>query len=110
MQDSDCVRVNHIINACESLFRFTLDRKREDLDSDEMFSFAVVRAVKIIGEAASKITKEGRDEISGLPWQEIIGMRNRLAHGYFDINHSILWATIQRDIPAIYSILQKYKC
>lgn len=110
MQEPDCIRIKHILDACESISRFSQNRTREDLDTDEMLSFAIVRAVEIIGEAASKITIESRQKIPELPWNEIIGMRNRLAHGYFDINHSIIWATIQKDIPVIQTILKKFDC
>lgn len=70
-----------------------------DLEQDEMLSFALVRAVEVIGEAASKVTAEGRADLSGVPWAAVTGMRNRLIHAYFDINLDILWATVEQASP-----------
>ena len=68
------------------------------LDTDRMLLFALVRAIEIIGEAASKVTLETRAAVPEVPWLQIVAMRNRLAHAYFDIDRNILWQTaIGRD-------------
>ena len=54
-----------------------------------------------VGEAASKISAEGRGELPDLPWPEIIGMRNRLAHAYFSVDLDILWDTVTRAVPPL---------
>ena len=69
-------------------------RERGDLDTDEMLLFALVRAIEIAGEAASKVTEETRAELSDLPWAAMIGIRHGLVHAYFDINRDILWTTV----------------
>jgi uncharacterized protein with HEPN domain len=56
--------------------------------------FALTRAVEIVGETASKVTEAGRAELPVVPWPQIVGMRNRLIHAYFDINRDILWDTV----------------
>jgi len=76
-------------------------RERSDLDSDEMLLFALVRAVEIVGEAASKVTLETRAEIPDLPWASIVGVRHRLVHAYFDINRDILWTTVTEAVPPL---------
>jgi uncharacterized protein with HEPN domain len=63
--------------------------------------FALVRAVEIAGEAASQVTVETRAKLTGLPWDSMIGMRNRLVHAYFDINHDILWTTVTEAAPPL---------
>lgn len=101
MRAEDSVRLRHMIDAAESALRFIQGRNRADLDSDEMLLFALVRAVEIIGEAAGKVSGEGRAEVSDVPWDVIVGMRNRLVHAYFDIDQNILWATVTQDLPPL---------
>lgn len=86
MPPDDQDRRVHMIEAGETVLRFMAGRSRTDLDQDEMLRFAVVRAIEIIGEAASKITPTTRAAYADLPWPAIIGMRNRLVHAYFDID------------------------
>jgi len=75
------------------------DRSRTDLDSDVVFRSAVERLVQVVGEAASRINPMRRGLISGVPWEDIIGMRNRLVHGYAEIDRDVIWATLSRDLP-----------
>ena len=88
-------------DALNAAMRFAAGRKRADLDTDEMLLFALVRAIEIVGEAASKVTAETRAETMDVPWASIVGMRNRLVHAYFDINRDILWTTVTEAIPTL---------
>ena len=54
-----------------------------------------------MGEAASKISKDAQSSASEIPWANIVGMRNRLIHAYFDINLDILWQTVSNDLPEL---------
>jgi uncharacterized protein with HEPN domain len=101
MRVEDRIRIRHMIDATESALRFVKARSRADLDRDEMLTFALVRAIEVIGEAASKVTAEGRAELPGVPWAAVTGMRNRLIHAYFDINLDILWATVEQALPKL---------
>lgn len=66
-----------------------------------MLAFALVRAIEIVGEAATKISIETREQHPDIPWAVIIGMRHRLIHAYFDINYDILWITATEAIPTL---------
>ena len=101
MRDDDRVRLLHMIEAAESLAQFVAGRSRDDLDRDRMLLFAVVHAIEILGEAASKISPETRAGAPEVPWGAIVSMRNRLIHGYFDINKTIVWKTATVEIPAL---------
>ena len=90
MKPADRVRLHHIVDALTSMARFTAGRRREDLDKDEMLTFALVYAVQIVGEAANKVSVEFREQNPQVLWATIIGMRHRLVHSYSDINHDIL--------------------
>jgi uncharacterized protein with HEPN domain len=101
MNPRDRVRLQHLADALNSAIRFVQGRERGDLDGDEMLLFALVRAVEIAGEAASQITDETRAQLPDLPWNSMVGMRNRLVHAYFDINRDILWTTVTATAPPL---------
>jgi uncharacterized protein with HEPN domain len=96
-----------MIEACESVQRFILDRRRLDFESDQMLLFAVVRAIEVLGEAASKVSEDTRSAFPEIPWPEITDMRNRLIHGYFDIDVDIVWNTASMEIPALLRDLRR---
>ncbi len=101
MHDEDSVRIRHMIDAIESALDFVQGRTRADLDHDKMLLFALVRAVEVVGEAASKVSSAGRAELPQVPWAAITGMRNRLIHAYFDIDRDILWKTVSQALPSL---------
>jgi uncharacterized protein with HEPN domain len=101
MKPDDHVRLQHIFDALNAIIRFTAARHRIDLEKDEMLAFALVHALQIVGEAASKISIETRENYPQIPWPAIIGMRHRLVHAYFDINLDLVWTTATEDAPAL---------
>ena len=107
MRADDRVRVLHMIEACESVQRFIQGRRRLDFESDQMLLFAVVRAVEVLGEAASKVSEDTRSACPEIPWAEITSMRNRLIHGYFDIDIDIVWNTASVELPALLADLRR---
>ena len=107
MRTEDTVRLRHMIEAAESAAQFIADRSRSDLDSDRMLLFAVVRAIEVVGEAASKLSEEFRAAHPGIPWRAIVGMRNRLIHAYFDIDTQTVWETTTQELPPILNQLRE---
>ena len=87
-----------MIDAAESVGQFMAGRERVDLDRDRMLLFAVVRAIEVIGEAASRVSDETRAANPAIPWSAIVSMRNRLVHGYFDIDTEIVWKTATGEL------------
>lgn len=107
MRDEDQVRLDHMIGAAHDAMAFVAGRDRDELDTNRMLLFAVVRAVEILGEAASRISEDTRAAHGAVPWKAIIGMRNRLARAYFDINTQTVWQTATVEIPSILPLLQQ---
>ena len=95
-----------MLDATESVRQFSTGRRREDLDSDRMLLFAIVRAIEVIGEAASKVTAETQAAFPEIPWAPIVAMRNRLIHGYFDIDTAVVWKTVTEEIPTLHRSLK----
>ena len=106
MSPDDRWRLSHMIDAAEQALIFVQGRARADLDSDAMLRLALTRAVEIVGEAATKVSQAGRDEMPAVPWLQILGMRNRLVHAYFSINHDVLWDTVQLALPPLLAQLK----
>ena len=108
MSPDDLWRIGHMLDAIRAALGFVDGRSRSDLDDDQMLQFALVRAVEIVGEAASRISPEGRTCVRDVPWVDVVGMRNRLVHAYFDINRDILWKTVTTSLPDLQRALQFY--
>ncbi|MCA9934410.1 MAG: DUF86 domain-containing protein [Anaerolineales bacterium] len=75
----------------------TLDEFLADVEKQ----FAVTRALEIIGEAARYIPQEIRTQYPDLPWREMIGMRNIVIHNYFGVDETVIWRTVQEDLPVL---------
>ena len=103
----DRTRLRHMLEAAQSAIRFADNRNREELDNDEQLVFALVHALQIIGEAASKISSELRNANPQIPWVVIIGIRNRLVHAYHDVDLDIIWDTVQNDLLGLIVELEK---
>lgn len=106
MRDEDRTRLRHMIDSAQAVLQFMAGRTRPQLDADQMLLFAVVHAVQVLGEAASKVTPELRAAHPGIPWAAIVGMRNRLVHAYFDIDTDVVWVATSKEIPALLPRLQ----
>jgi uncharacterized protein with HEPN domain len=106
MRPEDAIRLTHMIDSAEKALRFVENRSREDLENDELLTFALTRAIEILGEAASRIAPETRTSLAQVPWDAIIGMRNRLVHAYFNINLNIVWKTATEELPKLLPLLR----
>ena len=106
MREDDWVRLHHMLEAAREASSFAANRDRRDLDTDRMLVLALVKSIEIIGEAGARVSEEGRAATPDLPWPEIVAMRNRLVHAYFDVNLDIVWETVRKDLPALIIVLQ----
>ena len=101
LPEEDRVRLQHMLDAARSAVGFTRGRGRQDLSGDEMLTFALVRALEIIGEAASQVSESAREAVPGIPWQQIVGMRHRLIHAYFEVDLDRVWDTATEYVPEL---------
>ena len=83
-----------------------LSQKDTDLDGDEMYALAIVRLLEIIGEAAKGVSESIRERYSDIPWSQIGGTRDRLIHGYFNVDYDIVWAVITKDLRPLITKLE----
>ena len=105
MNESDRIRIRHMLDACRKAIEFSSGRSRADLNGDDMLVYSLARAVEIVGEAANHVSQATQEELSSIPWEDIVGMRHRIVHDYYDINLDILWETVVTDIPELITLL-----
>jgi uncharacterized protein with HEPN domain len=96
-----------MLDAAKEAVEFAAGKSRKDFDDDRMLTLAITKSIEIIGEAATKVSESCKAENNNIPWNDVAGMRNRLIHGYFDINLDIVWETIQTDLPELIESLEK---
>jgi len=102
----DGLRLRHMMEAARKAVAFAQHRTREDLDADEQFSLALTRLLEIVGEAAASVSDAVRETNPAIPWRSIISTRNRLIHGYFDVDLDVLWEIVTHDLPTLIRELQ----
>jgi uncharacterized protein with HEPN domain len=102
----DRIRMRHMLDAAQEALAFSRGRGRSDLDTDRMYRRAVVHCLQEIGEAADRVSPAGRALAPSVPWHQIVGMRHRLVHNYFDINGDLVWEVIARDLVPLVDALQ----
>lgn len=96
-----------IQEALEKIDEFTRGMNFEAFARDDKTSFAVIRALEIVGEAAKKIPKSVRSRYPVVPWQDMAGMRDKLIHDYFGVDLRVVWKTLQIELPPLKSILDQ---
>lgn len=107
MRNEDQIRLQHMLDAVEKAIKLTHGKSRKILDIDETLTLAVERLLEIIGEASRNISEETKQNHPEISWSQINAFRNRLAHGYFDIDLDILWEIIIQDLPPLANSLEK---
>ncbi len=93
------VRYRHMLDNARKARTLTQGKTREDLDNEWINTLALVRLLEVIGEAANRVPNEKQKRHPEIPWSEIVGLRNRLIHGYDSIDLDILWQIVSQDLP-----------
>jgi len=104
---NDSVRIRHIVDSAREAVGFAKGRSREDLDTDRKLNLSLVRLLEIIGETARGVSQEFRESHPEIAWESMAGMRDRLIHGYFDVNLDVVWETVREDLPVVITELEK---
>ena len=95
----DLAPFGHMLEAAEWVLSIAEGRARSDLESDLEFFLALCRAIEVIGEAANRVSDATQSGTPEILWRRIIGMRNRLAHQYDNLNYDIIWQVVQEYAP-----------
>ena len=98
--------VEDILEAIERIERYTAGLDGASFVSDEKSSDAVVRNLEIIGEAAAHLPSDFLISVDGIEWEKVVGLRNRIVHGYFAVDLELVWAIVKTDIPPLWRRLK----
>ena len=98
-QLSDKARLYHILDAIQSIEAYVEGVRFEDFSSSSEKTFASVKQLEIIGEAANRVSDETKASGPGIEWSKIIALRNILVHEYYIVDHIIIWDIIQSELP-----------
>jgi uncharacterized protein with HEPN domain len=107
MPKDDLVRLWHMLDAAREAVSFSTGKSRSDLDTERMLVLSLVKSLEIIGEAASRVSAAYQGRHPEIPWLDIIGMRHRLIHAYYDVNLDIVWRTVVDDLPPLIATLEE---
>jgi len=97
----DAVRLRHMLDAARKAVALLAGRTRAQLEGDEVAQLALARLLEIVGEAAGRVSPDYRASQPQLPWAEMGGLRNRLAHAYFDVDLDVLVDIVVKDLPPL---------
>ena len=101
------VRLRHMLDHAREAVAMAKDKTRDDLYTDRMLNLALVRLLEIVGEAASRTPVDERAQHADIPWSQIVGLRNRLIHGYDSVDFEILWQIVNHDLPNLIVALEQ---
>lgn len=96
-----------MLDHCREATALAKGRSRADLNTDRLLNLALVRLLEIIWEADTRVPEEQRSRYPEIPWPQIVSPRNRLIHGYDEVDFDILWHIVTRDLPALIKSLEK---
>jgi uncharacterized protein with HEPN domain len=103
----DGIRLRHMADHAMEAVEMARGRTRGDLDTDRQLNLSLVRLLEVVGEAASRVSEATRESCPGIPWGQIIGLRNRLVHGYDEVDFDILWDIVKYDLPPLINELKQ---
>ena len=100
------LRLRHMLDHAREAYGLIRDRSREEVLADRTLSLALLRLLEVMGEAASRVPSEDRASHPAVPWREIVGLRNRLIHGYNSVDLNIIWHVVTTDLPPLIKALE----
>ena len=106
MKKDDSVYLHHIMDALVQIEHYMDNVSHEEFFSSRLLQDGVIRQLEVMGEAARNLSEDLRNEHPEIPWRQMVGLRNRMIHAYFNVDLQIIWEIVQGDIP---DLLQKMK-
>ena len=103
------VLVEDMLERIERIARYTVGLDRDAFVRDDKTIDAVVRSLEVIGEAARRIPAEFKAGHGEIPWHQIVGLRNRIVHAYFDVDVELVWGIVWAELPRLRAALTKLR-
>lgn len=99
--ENDNLYVEHIRDAIAKIGKFVDGLSYGSFSINELAQSAVLRELGVIGEAAKKLSEAFKQQHNSIPWRQIVGMRDKLIHDYFEIDVEAVWKTIKEDLASL---------
>ena len=107
MKKDDAVYLHHILDAITRTEEYLKDATKLQFFESGLLHDAVIRQLEIVGEASRNVSEEFQEKYSEIPWGQIVAMRNRIIHEYFNINLEVAWDIVREDLPVLKQQVQK---
>lgn len=98
--------ISDILRAIDLIGEFVIGMDFDTFFADEKTKSAVVMQLHIMGEAAKHVPEELRQNYPDVPWKQLAGMRDRLSHGYFEVDYAIVWQVVESNLPELRPTIQ----
>ncbi len=101
MNERDELRLRHVLDAAERIASYLRGVDQASFLSNRMLQDAVIRNLEVIGEACANLSPALTQAYPAIPWHRASGIRNRLVHGYFEVDLRVVWQTAQESLPSL---------
>lgn len=108
MNERDGLYLGHVAQALAAVQSFTGDG-RQAFMADLKTQSAVIRQIEIIGEAVKRLSDEAKATEPKVPWRLIAGTRDRLIHGYFQVDLAAVWIMVEQDLPTLRLAIERMR-
>ena len=106
-EHDDIVRLQQMLEHAREAVAMIESKDRTNLQRERMLELSLIRLIEVVGEASARVTPEGQEKYPSIPWSQVVSMRNRLIHGYDQVDLNVLWDTIEDDLPPLIAELEK---
>ncbi len=106
MRQDDSYLLDMLVAARKAI-RFSQNLTYEQFSHSDLHQNAIFKVLEIIGEAASRISEDTKAANPEMPWTNIVGLRNRIVHAYFEIDLDVVWKIVNDDVPALIHELER---
>ena len=96
MKKNDSIFLKHMLDAINLIEEYLRDKDYDEFKNNHMLQDEVIREIEIIGEATKNLSMEFRNKHLNIPWRQIVGMRDKLIHGYFGVDIDAVWDTVMK--------------
>ena len=107
MEKDNKIFLGHILKSCNEITQFIDGLDEDEFLRNRQLQLAVIKSIEIIGEATKRLSSEFRKKYNHIPWDDMSGMRDKLTHGYMDVNYRTVWDVAVKDIPQLISAIEK---
>lgn len=104
---NDEVYLRHILDAIGRIEDYTSGIDQASFSGSTLLQDAVYRQLEIIGEASRRVSDELKERHDDIPWRSMIGLRNRIAHEYIDLDIEVIWDVVRNDLPMLHRLIGK---